>query len=120
MQGYVYLVAVALVALAAPGCGLIRIGQDACDHTPGLCGPGGSSSGMAACLASGTSFWECNVVDGPNTVPIPVSHNHLGMCGSFYCASSLADAQNQSGAAGDPSLACFPVSADFTVPRWEG
>jgi hypothetical protein len=77
---------------------------------------GGSPAGMAACLTLGTSLWECNDDGGPNTVPLPVPHNHAGMCGSFYCASSQGDAQNQSGAAGNALLSCVPFSNDVPPP----
>src|ERR1700722_6997618 len=67
-------------------------------------GAGGSPAGCGM----GLSMWECNVVGGPNTVPVGAEHDHfLGAnCGSFYCATSETDAENQTGAAGDPSLSC--------------
>jgi hypothetical protein len=112
MRKLFYALAVALVALAVPSCNIFAdYGNAICQNDPAGCNAGGSPSGMAACLSPGTSFWECNVVGGPNTVPLPYVHLHPGWCGSFFCASSQADAENQSGAAGDPSLACVPLDA---------
>jgi hypothetical protein len=73
------------------------------------------SGGSPASCGEGLSLWECNVVGGPNTVPVGDEHDHsLGAsCGSFYCALSEADAETQTGAAGDPSLSCASV-----LPTW--
>jgi hypothetical protein len=104
--------------IAVPSCNIFTdFGNAECNVNNNVgCATGGSPSGLAACVAAGASLWECNVVDGPNTVPIPVNHTHPGMCGSFYCASSLVDAQNQSGAAGDPSLTCVPAGLEILSP----
>lgn len=68
------------------------------------------------CAVPGTSLWECNVVGGPHTVPgLGAVHEHFvgASCGSYYCATSEADARAQSGFAGDPSLSCAT-----TLPTW--
>jgi hypothetical protein len=116
MRRYGYMLVAALLALAS--CNIFTdFGNAECSAAKGVgCATGGSPSGVAACMSLGTSFFECNVVNGPNTVPLPISHMmHPGQCGSFYCASSLADAQNQSGAAGDPALQCVAGIDDNAV-----
>jgi hypothetical protein len=74
------------------------------------------SGGSPASCGAGLSLWECNIVGGPNTVPVSDEHDHsLGAsCGSFYCALSEADAETQTGAAGDPSLSCVTVFPTWT------
>jgi hypothetical protein len=119
MRRHIYMLAVALVALAVPSCNIFTdFGNAECKANNGVgCATGGSSGGMLACMSLGTSFFECNVVNGPNTIPIPINHDmHSGNCGSFYCAESVQDAVNQTGAAGDPSVSC--VGLGVTAPAW--
>lgn len=61
------------------------------------------------------SRWECNVIGGPNTVPnLGPGHDHFvgASCGSFYCATSVTDAMQQTGST-DPRLSCATV-----LPTW--
>lgn len=115
------LVLVMLVTLAA--CNILNdYGNAACGQNPSWCAAtGGAPTGMAACVIGGATLWECNVVPGSAaSLPDPgIPHEHPGMCGSFYCASSQEDAENQSGAAGDPRVACAPiVSYVVMAPPW--
>lgn len=101
--------AISALTLATVLMSCLRIGQDACDHDPSIPGCGPETGGGPVCKTDviGGPIWECNVTGGPNTVPIPVPcHDHGGMCGSFYLAPSLVDAEDQTGVAGNPQLSC--------------
>lgn len=109
-----------LAIVATLSCNILNdYGNAACAQNPSWCAAtGGASTGMAACIIGGATLWECNVVPGSAaSLPDPgLVHEHLGACGSFYCATKLADAEGQSGAAGDSRLSCAPIF--IADPSW--
>lgn len=112
------MLALALLCILSACNVLNDYGNAACGQNPSWCATGGSSTGLSACLLGGATLWECNVVPGSAaSLPDPgLVHEHLGACGSFYCATTLADAESQSGAANDNRLVCVPIL--IGAPAW--
>jgi hypothetical protein len=120
MRRYAYVLAVALVALAVPGCNVFSdFGNAECKANNNVgCATGGSPS-EAACLdLPGQGFWECNL-DIALGAPFPgLSPPAPGTCGVYFCAISSSDAVQQAAAVAgvsttDPRLTCIPLGTNI-------